>query len=186
MRIIAGLKKGMTLACPPGDTVRPTLDLVRGSIFNILGQRFSNITVLDLFAGTGALGLEALSRGATHATFVEINEAVTQTLSKNIEKCKLSPQSTLMSCDVDIALKRLGRGQITFDFIFIDPPYEYSRIGKIMNHIVEQKILKPTGIVILEHHRKEPVNDTFGDLRRVDVRSFGNTMISFFKYEDVV
>lgn len=153
MRIISGSHRGLTLSAPKGLHTRPTSDRVREAIFSSLGQRVIDANVLDLFAGTGAMGLEALSRGARHATFCENNRQTFSVLQKNITRAREEAQSTVYFGNVfSFFEKRLLHGP--YDLIFIDPPYRDGLYMKSLNCIKKQQLLAPNGMIVLESAKK--------------------------------
>src|SRR5262245_8949602 len=146
MRIIAGRAKGRTLFAPKGKTTRPTLDRVREALFSILGEAVEGTSVLDLFAGTGALGLEALSRGAVHATFVEEDRRVAAVLQRNI---------TSVGGDTRVLLKPLPRALANlagnkFHLVFLDPPYDKNLLPSCLEGLLHNDLLHGAAILVCE------------------------------------
>jgi len=177
MRIISGNFKGTTLFTLTGDNTRPTLDRVKESLFNILGNTFYDIFVLDLFAGSGALGLEAVSRGASFCDFVDISNDAVNIINKNIDKCHAKEVAKVHKTDFDTAIKKFPDNR--FDLVFLDPPY-----GKDMGILAINKldrIVKDTGIVILETDYTDDVPDDIGNFTKYDSRKYGRVVISFFR-----
>ena len=177
MRIISGKCRGLNLETLAGEATRPTLDRVKESLFNILGNMFYNISVLDLFAGSGALGLEALSRGAKSCDFVDLSKDAVKIIKKNIDKCRMNDFSTIHQCDFETAIKKFPDKY--FELVFLDPPY-----GKDMGILAIKKLSKivsDTGIVVLETDATEAVPDNIEDFERYDIRKYGRVMISFFR-----
>lgn len=173
MRIISGLRKGHPLQVPKSD-LRPTTDLTREAIFNILESRidFTNILVLDLFSGSGALGLEALSRGARQATLVEQSSEAVRTIRSNVETLGFKDQCVIVRDDVFRFLKRQSD---TFDLIFADPPYELEQIPILVERVPE--FLSEGGLFVLEHDRAHD----FGDHPDLLVsRTYGRSVVSLF------
>lgn len=150
MRIIAGEKRGLKLASLDGILTRPTKDRVREAIFSALQSYIYDSEVLDLFAGTGAMGLEALSRGARHVDFVEWDKNAQKTLKENIRKCNYHLKLTLHQKDAMVYLDEVDK---SFDLIFLDPPYEGDYYQKALEKIAKRKLLKEDGIVIVEHKK---------------------------------
>lgn len=134
MRVIAGTRRSMPLKCPKGMDTRPTQDRTKETLFNVLQTEIAGSEFLDLFSGSGAIGIEALSRGARHATFVENAKPAIQCIKENITFTKFSDDSTIMEMDVFSALERL-RGHEEFDIIFMDPPY----MLEIEPHLIQRK-----------------------------------------------
>lgn len=153
MRIIAGSHRGLTLVSPKGDHTRPTSDRVREAVFSSLGARVAGARVLDLFAGTGAMGLEALSRGAEHVDFCENHRPTFSVLKKNIERAREEAHVTLFFDDV-FALFKKKRFCGPYDLIFIDPPYKENLYLDCLSFVEKQQLLAPNGMIVLESGKK--------------------------------
>lgn len=179
MRIIGGRLKGRRLAGVKGQ-IRPTADRVREAIFNILGPQVVDTKVLDLFAGTGALGIEALSRGAQNAFFVENHHSALQVLQRNLMQCGLTEVSRVVALPAVQALSRLAAAGEHFSLIFLDPPYDFGIPAAILPVLAEKKLVAPSGQVIVEHSRREELAAAYNDLVRSDQRRYGATLISFY------
>jgi 16S rRNA (guanine966-N2)-methyltransferase len=182
LRVIGGSLKGRKLVSVKGNAIRPTADRVRESIFNILGARVEDATVLDIFAGTGALGIEALSRGAKSAVFIDINKAALEALAGNLKICGLESRSRLIRWD---ALKRLGclHGLPSlFDLVLMDPPYRQAMIPPTLNNLHESHCLKIGAELIIEHAPHEPVWEKEIPFAPLDQRRYGKTLVSFLEY----
>lgn len=181
MRIIAGQYKGRKLFFPRTPDVRPAMDKVRESIFNVLGEVVQNAEVLDLFAGSGSLGFEALSRGARHVTFVDTNREALRSIKKNAELLSCQGQVTLLAKSVETALsviKKSGNTSTQFDLIFIDPPYDKGFLRKTLSQVIEFDILRPFGWLIMEHSKSESGQE-IGEYKKVKVSKFGATHLTF-------
>ncbi len=157
MRIIAGKFKGMNIFSVNGKSTRPTTDYFREYIFSVY-QDLEDKKVLDLFAGTGALGLEALSRGAKTADFVEMSNNALQALFANIEKTKTKNLCRIHKRNV---LSFLKKSQDKYDVILVDPPYDKGLIGKTIDLIIENNLLNINGAILIEHSRKESIPDKY-------------------------
>lgn len=179
MRIISGDCRGRKLFSLKGMTTRPTADRVRESIFNILALRVPGAYVLDLFAGTGALGLEALSRGAAAAVFVDSSLPAGQIIEKNIRACKMEARSRFIRWDIVKNLHCLKPSDPAFDLVFMDPPYAKSCIQAALTHLVRQQALKNGATIVIEHNASEPVPGEFTELNLGDQRVYGKTLVSF-------
>ena len=179
-RIIAGLWKGRRLDGPA--TIRPTQDKVRAACFNILGEAVIGARVLDLYAGTGALGLEALSRGAAQVTFVESEAACVQAIRRNI--AAMSPEAghrcAVLAGRATQLLARLATQGERFDLVFSDPPYDRSTGKKCLIHLEASAIINPCGWAVLEHAAQDEVPGTVGSLTRSLQRRYGDTALSFY------
>lgn len=181
MRIIAGTARGRRLKAPPGKQTRPTSDRVREALFSILGPPPPEAWVLDLFAGSGALGLEALSRGAKMAVFVEESNVAMQTLRLNIDQLDLSSCARVHRGEAVRSLRRLAREGQGFHWIFLDPPYATSLAEQCLREIGQASMLAESGRIIVEHdHRSEP-GEFFGSLVKTDSRRYGDTSVSFYE-----
>lgn len=180
MRIITGSAKGAKLKAPHGLDTRPTTDRVKESLFNILGNIVEDATVLDLFAGTGSLGLEALSRGARRATFIDQSAVSISVVKANAVHTKLLGCTELIKLDVLKALAMLEAGGRLFDIVFCDPPYNQGYITKILHKFDNGKIIAGQGILILEHSRHEPPAKQWRNLKLRRSERYGETMVSFF------
>lgn len=153
MRVIAGTARGTHLATLEGLQTRPTTDRVKEAIFSMIHQDIFGKGFLDLFSGSGAMGIEFLSRGGARATFVDANKALEKIINGNLSKTQLSSSATLLIMPVERALGLL-EGQV-FDFVFMDPPYGAGEIEKALDLIFKHKLLAPGGTIIAEHDHKE-------------------------------
>lgn len=180
MRIIAGSAKGRALKAPKNADVRPTADRVKETIFNVLGQWLEGETVLDLYAGIGGLGLEALSRGAASATFVEQNRGTMQVLADNVRTLGFAPVATTLLKPADRAIRQLGGAGGSFSLVFSDPPYAAKAGVPVLEALDETGLVAPRGRVVIEHDRREELPERVGSLERVDERRFGDTLVSFY------
>jgi len=180
LRVISGKCKGKKLFTLEGLSLRPTSDRVREAIFDIL-QKFSpGEKVLDLFAGTGALGIEALSRGAQRAVFVEGTARSGAVLRRNIEACRLTGQAELVSKEVQAGLKALEERGDSFDLIFLDPPYGKGLAYRTLRALSRSSLIAPDTLIVAEHSRDEDLASV-PSLERIDWRKYGGTEVSFFR-----
>jgi len=182
LRVIAGRWKGRRLLAVKGMHTRPTSDRVKEAIFNMLQQYITGSNVLDLFAGTGNLGLEALSRGCSRVVFVEKDPRAIDVLNKNRANLGCVEQTTVMRDDVFHAIKRLS-GRERFDIIFADPPYSRGLEAPLLDAIADSDILYQDGIVVLEHSSRDHQPDRVGSLIKLQDRRYGDTEISLYKKE---
>ena len=179
VRIIGGRLKGRRLAGVKGS-MRPTADRVREAIFNILGEAVAGAMVLDLFAGSGALGIEALSRGAAGAVFVDHDRASLQVLQRNLRLCGLEDRARVYPLPVQQALPRLARQGSTFQLIFLDPPYEQGLVGRTLALLARLPVAAPQSRLVVEHSQSEELAAAYGDLVQQDRRRYGGTVVSFY------
>jgi 16S rRNA (guanine966-N2)-methyltransferase len=183
MRIIGGDHRGRKLRPVPGRGVRPTADRTREAVFNILGDRVWGAVVLDLFAGTGALGLEALSRGAAEAVFVDRMPAALRTLSQTIADLGLADRSQVIRWDLSRHLAPLTKRRPPFDLVFLDPPYAKGLLGPVLSRLAAADCLAPGARLVVEHPAEESPPETPGALRLADRRRYGKTLVSFLDYD---
>jgi len=174
-RIIAGDARGRRLAAPRGLGTRPTSDKVRGAIFNLLGQFFDGGVVLDLYAGTGALALEALSRGCARAVCVEAERGAAEVVGRNAEECGFGDRVEVLRAEVERALGRLPAEG--FDLVFIDPPYASGPEAALA---LVGVATRSGGRVVAEHDARRPPAEQYGPLRLEDRRSYGDTGVSIY------
>ena len=179
MRIIAGKRKGLLIKTIDGDSTRPTRDMVREALFSILTGRIVDCKFLDLFAGSGAIGIEALSRGASESYFADINPQCIRVIKENIAKAKFEDDSHVYNLDYKQVLKKL-RGN-KFDIIFIDPPYNKGMGVDAINLISDYDLLSDDGIVILETDTNEEVLEEIGDLKVYNNKRYGRNILNLFK-----
>ena len=165
-----------------GLKLRPTSDRVKEAIFDILQDHIAGQQVLDLFAGTGALGIEALSRGARRAVFVEESPRSLTALRKNVEECKIKDQAQVLAREALAGIKILEAKGESFQLIFMDPPYGKGLAHKTLKILAKSSIVSPDTLIIAEH---APMDDIFSipHLQRVDARKYGGTLVSFFRLE---
>lgn len=177
LRIVAGALKGRRIDAPRGRGTRPTADRVRQAVFDILGQRLSGGDVLDLYAGSGALGLEALSRGSDRAVLVDGDREAAQVCTHNAEALGMSDRVVVLRADVLEALRILARQGRRFALAFVDPPYE---LGPEAALAQLPGVLQPGARVVAEHDRRRPPPERIGALGRDRARTFGDTAVSFY------
>jgi 16S rRNA (guanine(966)-N(2))-methyltransferase RsmD len=180
MRVIAGSVKGHKLTAPRGMATRPTADRVRQSIFDMLAFRCEPERVLDLFAGSGALGIEALSRGAKRAVFVEKNPEALKAVAENLNKCGFTSAAQVQRSDFRSALRKLGSEGERFDLVFIDPPYEGGVRDEALAGI--QPLLQPGALVVVETASTEKAPVAPAGLSLELERKFGRTMVFLYRY----
>lgn len=183
MRIISGIARGTKLYTLDGINTRPTLDRVKEPLFNILNFRLQDAIILDLFAGSGALGLEAISRGAAKAIFCEHDRNAANIVQRNIEKTRFEEKSLLIRNDFEVALKQLKQNNLRPDIIFLDPPYKTDLILKSIKKIIELEILNDDGIIVLETDEPERIQEQIKDLsiKAFDIRKYGRVSLIFLQ-----
>ena len=181
MRIISGHWKGRKLRTLKGNQTRPTADKVKGAIFNILGDKVLNARILDLFAGTGSLSLEALSRGAAEAVLVEKSRNACEIIRDNLQMLGIQDQVRL--CQMD-AFQFLNQQVELYDLIFVDPPYRQGLADKVLSFVKNSIILSPKGVLIIETSAEEQIDDDLGLLEIRMQKKYGDTMIWFLQHKD--
>ncbi len=181
LRIIAGKYRGLRLATLKGKRVRPTAERVREAIFNVLGSDLSELWVLDLFAGTGAMGLEALSRGAGFVVMVDQHPAAIKLIGRNLAACGNPQQVRVHRLDLRRGLKGLTYHGYCFDLVFLDPPYGQGLTQRCLEQLGTGKLLKPSATVVSEHAIDEDLTSTYGCLQRQTMRRYGSTAVSFYQ-----
>ena len=182
LRIISGDLKGRKLLSVRGKRVRPTSDRLRESIFNILSSQVQKAVVLDLFAGTGALGLEALSRGAKSVVFVEQSRSALSVIEQNILSCSLKSRASIFRCNIAKDLNRIGSAGQSFNLVFMDPPYNKELIKPALVNLHRHRLLENKTRLIVEHTALEPIPKDLAVFETVDQRRYGKTVVSFLNY----
>lgn len=183
MRIITGSAKGLLLKAPRGMNTRPTTDRVKESLFSILGDIVVDAKVLDIFAGTGNLGLEALSRGANHAVFVDQSRESIAVIQENALHTRLNDQSTIIKADVVRQLRQLSLTNHSFDLVFCDPPYNKGYVQQVLEILDSSSLLLPQAIVVIEHSQHETIAPTWNHLEVRRSERYGETLITFLLYK---
>lgn len=180
MRIISGTARGRTIVAPAGDRTRPTQDKVRESLFNIIRWDVMEARVLDLFAGTGALSLESLSRGAQSAVLVDTDRAACEAIKKNIAACRMEDKARLIVRDYRQAMDQLAREGEVFDVVFLDPPYRMENTGEMCAALYDKGLLAKAFLLVVEHKRglAPLVDERF---EAFDQRDYGDTQITFIR-----
>ena len=182
MRVIAGTARGTKLVAPPGFEVRPTLDRVREALFSILMPRLEDTSFLDLFSGTGAIGIEALSRGAKTATFVDQDARSMEVLRRNLEATHFTASARVRRLALPGGLRFLTNDPVRYDLVFIDPPYAFESYTELLDQLPESGLITEDAIVVVEHNARkgqDPLTKVTG-LTRYRVASYGETALSFF------
>ncbi len=182
MRIITGKAKGHHIKAPKGTPTRPATDLVRGAIFSILENLPADWSqILDLFSGSGALGIEALSRGAGWVDFVDREPKCCDIIKENLEKTKLLSQAHVYCCNVAKALSFLDK---EYSIILIDPPYSDATIGKLVTQLANSKLVGANTVVVVTHSPHLSLEPTYATLNIVKEHRHGDSCISIYKKED--
>jgi 16S rRNA (guanine966-N2)-methyltransferase len=182
LRIIGGTLKGKKLYSVRDMSIRPTADKLRESIFNILSQRVLNAVVVDLFAGTGALGIEALSRGAESALFIDNAKRALSVLRKNIDSCMLNQKANIIKWNIRQNLNCIKSKKQHFDLIFLDPPYDQDLITPTLFNLDKSQSLKNGACIVVEHSLFETIPMDLFAFDLLDQRKYGKTLVSFLNY----
>ncbi|WP_174613142.1 16S rRNA (guanine(966)-N(2))-methyltransferase RsmD [Virgibacillus ihumii] len=182
MRIIAGSYKGRQLQSVPGKLTRPTTDKVKEAVFQVIGPFFNEGSCLDLFAGSGSLGLEALSRGMTSGVFVDKNPKAIHTIHENVKLLKLAEQTEIFRAEAFRALQAASKRNLQFDLIFLDPPYGKVSYVKLLERISNLQLLKSNGMIYYEHGTSEKMPKEIGSFLMSKQADYGGTIsITIYK-----
>ncbi|WP_453997158.1 16S rRNA (guanine(966)-N(2))-methyltransferase RsmD [Bacillus nitroreducens] len=182
MRVVSGSKKGLHLKAVPGVSTRPTTDKVKEAIFNIIGPYFDGGYGLDLFGGSGGLGIEALSRGIDKVIFVDRDQKAIQTIKGNLDICRLQDQAEVYRNDAYRALKAIMKREIKFDLIFLDPPYKQQKLMELIEAIHDHQLLTDNGYIIAEHGSDVMLEQSIGNLTLVRHEIYGVIGVSIYTY----
>ncbi|WP_259425463.1 16S rRNA (guanine(966)-N(2))-methyltransferase RsmD [Bacillus velezensis] len=181
MRVISGSRKGRALKAVPGTSTRPTTDKVKESIFNMIGPYFDGGTGLDLFAGSGGLGIEALSRGFDRCIFVDRDFKAIQTVKANIKALDLLSSAEVYRNDAERALYAAAKREKGFDGIFLDPPYKEQKLKALIEMIDEQNMLNEDGFVVAEHDKAAALPEAVGALSVTRREIYGLTGVTIYR-----
>ncbi len=177
MRVTGGIGKGRKLKVPAGLRVRPTSDKVKQALFNILGEKVESVHFLDLFAGVGGIGIEALSRGAERVVFVDDSRDSLHVVKHNIEQTGFSKRAQVVASE---AITFLRKTTEQFDIVFLDPPYSLA-LEPLLDAVAQSGILKPGSVVIAEHFKKQPAPVRAGGLTLYREAQYGDTVLTFYR-----
>ena len=181
MKIIAGKNKGNILKSPKDLSLRPTPAKVREALFDIIVSSIEGSVFLDLFAGTGAIGIEALSRGAKKVVFVEKELKCIKIIQENLRKTENCQFGIVYKKEYLPGLKLLVKKKYLFDFIFLDPPYNIGLVNLVLMEISTLPILKKKGIIIVQHHKKEILHANYNELKVFKQKKYSESILSFYK-----
>jgi 16S rRNA (guanine966-N2)-methyltransferase len=184
MRLTGGELRGRTLRFPAGSKERPTSDFLREALFNLLGTQQDKL-FLDLFAGSGSVGLEAVSRGAKEVYFLEKNSNLATVIEKNIQACRLENKCSVIKSDIEKGLNQLLKKNYVFDVIFADPPYNRNLVEKTLDLLNKNEIFNKDSIIVIQHSNKEGCSEFAGNhLYWTDQRKYGENALTFFKWRE--
>jgi 16S rRNA (guanine966-N2)-methyltransferase len=181
MRVIGGNARGRRLKAPKGQKVRPTAARVKEALFNILPHDLSGLKVLDLYAGTGNVTIEALSRGAKEAILIDSSVESGRAIRENLRRLALADRTKVWITPVTRAVRLLAKRKETFDIIFLDPPYGQRLLEATLKSIAQGGLLRESGFLIAEHSVRDRVEKGYASLVLHDQRRYGDTMLSFFQ-----
>lgn len=180
MRVISGSRKGTILQAVPGKRTRPTVDKVKESIFNMIGPYFNGGIALDLYAGSGGLGIEALSRGMEKAVFVDIDRKAIEVIRANLVKTDLSDRSEVYKNDAARALRALSKRDLLFDLVLLDPPYERLEIEKQIELLERYELLRSDAVLVAETDAKTILPDSIGQIVKQREAEYGSSRVTIF------
>ena len=181
MRVISGICKGLPIKAVPGSNTRPTTDKVKESIFNMIGPYFEGGLAVDLFAGSGSLGIEALSRGIDSCIFIEKDAKAIQTIHENLKKCHLEEQAEVFRVDALRAIKAMEKRELTIDLLFLDPPYHKADLYDLVGILGEKGLLSPDAIIMCEHEKTVHLPDHYHEFKLSRRETYGSTVISIYR-----
>ena len=180
MKIGSGRFRGRSIETPRGKKTRPTSGRLKKALFDIIAPDLGGARVLDLYAGAGALGLEAISRGASHATFVERGRSAADAIANNLDRLGIAGQAEILQFEVGPAIHQLAQRGEQFHIILLDPPYRSDLHATVLGQIDEASLLTEDGFVVIEHHHKLALNDVVGRLRKVRTVRAGESCLTFY------
>ncbi|MDM5198752.1 16S rRNA (guanine(966)-N(2))-methyltransferase RsmD [Fictibacillus enclensis] len=183
MRVISGECKGRPLKAVPGQGTRPTTDKIKESLFNIIGPYFKGGLGLDLYGGSGGLGIEALSRGMDKIIFVDRDAKATEVMKSNLKACGYEEQSEVYKIESHRALKALKKREFAFDLVLLDPPYARQRIADDIKKLDEYGLLNRDVQVVAEHDPSVRLPQAIGNLKKVREENYGSTTISLYRLQ---
>ena len=186
MRIISGTYRSLTIKALKGGKLRPTSEQLRETLFDVLGPSVEGSVFLDAYAGSGAVGLEALSRGAREVVFIEHHRPAAEMIRKNLASLQIESGYRLLTCAVLTGFERLAEEVARFDFVFLDPPYDAIReYHHALRQIGRSRILAPTAVVIAEHSRHVTLEEEYGQLHRTRLLRHGDAQLAFYRTDEV-
>lgn len=185
MRVISGSARGRSLKAVPGMSTRPTTDKVKEAIFSMIGPYFEGGWVLDLFAGTGGLGIEALSRGIDKGVFIDIEKKSIEVIHDNLKATRLEEQAEVYRNEAGRALKLLAKRELKFDLVFLDPPYKLKTIRELVQSMQDLNLLSPGAVIVVETDASDAYEEAIGALQFDRRAVYGDTAVSIFQFAGV-
>ncbi|MBO7744182.1 16S rRNA (guanine(966)-N(2))-methyltransferase RsmD [Paenibacillus sp. MWE-103] len=183
MRVISGTAKGRSLKAVPGKSTRPTTDKVKEAIFSMIGPYFDGGLALDLFAGTGGLGIEALSRGVDRAVFVDLEGASIEVVKQNVQAAGMSDRAEIYRTDAVRAVKALAKRQLKFALVFLDPPYRMKDMDVLMGELAERGLLEDGAKLVVEHDAEHLYPEAMDHYSQIKHTHYGDTAVTIYRYE---
>lgn len=184
MRVIAGLAKGKKLKAPGGKNTRPITDMIKEALFNVLGTGLTGAVFLDLFAGSGSVGIEAISRGASQVIFIDNSPQAVAVIDENLTNCGFHDKTQVFRQDVFRAVAMLEKRSLTFDFIYIDPPFDRDIFfNEIMSLLGAGTLLAEDGLLILRSRRKKLMADRYDRLSRWRMSAYGESVLHYYRVD---
>jgi len=180
MKVRAGKFRGSKLKMATGRSIRPATGRVKSAVFDILPMDLSDQMVLDLFAGAGSFGIEALSRGADYAVFVDQSRKAVELIKANLRKLGCFEQAMVMTKKASVAINQLGLEGAKFELVFVDPPFDYGLCGKTLAQLSRAGILAKDAVVVVRASKREVTGEQYGNLIRRDLRKYGDSMVGFY------
>lgn len=185
MRVVSGTARGHGLKSVPGRSTRPTSDKVKEAIFSRIGPYFDGGTALDLYAGTGGLGIEALSRGMEKAVFIDIEKKAIDVIRENLKRTGLSDQAEVYRNDAERALKHLIKREVSFDLILLDPPYRIKNMDELLELMQSGNLLNPFADIVVEHDAAHVYAEQIGAVKQVKRMDYGEIAVTVYKKIDL-
>lgn len=182
MRVISGAAKGRPLKAVPGSNTRPTTDKVKEAIFSMIGPYFDGGTALDLFAGTGGLGIEAWSRGMERVIFVDREKISIDIIRHNVAAAGAQEASEIYRNDAERALKALAKRGLKFDLVFLDPPYRMTSMDQVMAELADKDMLAPDACIVVEHDAEVTYPEEPPSFRQIRQAKYGDTAVTIYEY----
>ncbi|HEX4950681.1 MAG TPA: 16S rRNA (guanine(966)-N(2))-methyltransferase RsmD [Blastocatellia bacterium] len=183
MRVISGIYKGRRLKAVEGTLVRPTSDRLRETLFNVLSSGVEGARFVDICAGTGAVGIEALSRGAAHVTFIESNRRAAQVLSENLAHCGITENVKVINRDAISTLKYFSQHLLQFDYFYLDPPYDSELYSQVLWTLAKSRLIAEEGLVIVEHRKNYDLQPNYDFLRPYRQIIQGDSCLTLYSME---
>lgn len=181
LRVIAGTAKGRTLKAVPGKNTRPTTDKVKEAIFSMIGPYFDGGTALDLFAGTGGLGIEALSRGVDNAIFIDLEGASVEVIKQNLQAAGMADRAEIYRTDAVRAVKALAKRGLKFGLVFLDPPYRMKDMDELMAELAARGLLEADATIVVEHDAEHRYPEAFAPYRQLKHAQYGDTAVTIYR-----